>query len=86
MKKYIPKKILLRDKDGNFQPILALKGDTGKQGEQGIQGDTYTLTEQDKYQIAQTVKEEYSDVLSAVFSYDDDTHTLTITTKNGSTN
>lgn len=71
---YIPKKILVRDKNGELKPILALKGDKGDKG------DTYTITESDKQEIAQTVKTEYMNEFLTVFSYDEETKTLNITT------
>ena len=71
---YTPKKILIRDKNGKLKSILALKGDKGEKG------DTYTITESDKQEIAQTVKTEYTNKFLAVFSYDEETKTLNITT------
>ena len=54
----------VRDENGNFIPISAIKGDkgdkgdTGDKGEKGAKGDkgdNYVLTEADKQEIAETV-------------------------------
>lgn len=47
-----------KDAESPWQEIVALKGDKGDQGPQGEKGepgDTYTLTEDDKTEIANIV-------------------------------
>ena len=41
--------------ESEWKELIALKGDKGDKGEQGEPGETYTLTEEDKNEIADLV-------------------------------
>lgn len=60
-------KIKFRDQNGNYQSPVVLqgaKGDTGLQGPKGDPGDDYTLTAQDKSDIAGLVENDLAPVIS----------------------
>ena len=50
-------KIKFRDQNGNYQAPVALQGEKGDTGNQGPKGDTYTLTAQDRSDIAGIVED-----------------------------
>lgn len=47
----------IKDAEGNVQEILAIKGEDGKDGKDGANGEDYVLTDADKQEIAEMVKE-----------------------------
>lgn len=60
-------KVKFRDQNGNYQSPIVLqgeKGDTGLQGPKGDPGDDYTLTAQDKSDIAELVENDLAPVIT----------------------
>lgn len=57
-------KVKFRDQNGNYQSPVVLQGDTGIQGPKGDPGDDYTITAQDKSDIAGLVEADLAPVIA----------------------
>lgn len=77
MIEYIPKKILIRDKNGELKPILALKGDKGEQGDKPVRGQDYYTTS-DIQELKDDMFERITqDVVFTVISSDGESTSMT---------